>query len=79
MASEFTDEQVGKRVVAQSGATIGTVSSVRDGDIYVELTGDVENGLLSELGWGGAVNQEQLKLQDEYVSTVTDETIRLRT
>jgi hypothetical protein len=76
MASDADD--VGKRVVAQSGIQVGTVSEVRDGTLHVEVGPDADPDVLDQLGWDGVVNQEVHELEDRYVSTVTDETVRLR-
>ncbi|MFC6835127.1 hypothetical protein [Halomarina ordinaria] len=78
MATEFTDEQVGKRVVSQTGEEIGTVSSVSDGDLHVTVDGDVDDDLADELGWGGAVEQDTNRLEREYVADVEEESVRLR-
>ena len=77
MASDDADH-VGKRVVAQSGNEVGTVSEVRDGTLRVEVGADADPDVLDQLGWDGVVNQEVHELEDRYVSTVTDQTIRLR-
>lgn len=78
MVGEFTDEQVGKRVVSQDGGHVGTVDSVRDGSIYVEVAGDVDADLRKSLGWDGVVNREERELEGEFVSMITDDAIRLR-
>ena len=78
MAAEFTDEQIGKRVVDQAGAAVGTVSDVRDGSLYVEVAPDADRETLSNLRWDGAVNQEVHRLRSRFVSDVGDDVIRLR-
>lgn len=77
--ADFSEEHVGKRVLAQSGAELGTVAEVRDGDLYVEVVSELNaDDAISQLGWDGAVNQDTHHLPDQYVSNVTDSTIRLR-
>ena len=78
MAAEFTDEQIGKRVVDQAGVEVGTVSDVRDGSLYVEVSPDADRETLSNLRWDGAVNQEVHHLRSRFVTNVDGETIRLR-
>ena len=77
MDGDFTDKQVGKRVVAQSGREVGTVEFVENGDIFVEVGADVDADTLDELGWDDTVNLPAYRLRSEYVSTVTADTIRL--
>ena len=76
--ADFSDEYLDKRVVTQSGATLGTVTDVRNGDLHVEVEPDADGDALTQLGWDGTVNQNVHRLEDRYVSNVTDETIRLR-
>ena len=76
--SDDADDHVGKRVVAQSGAQVGTVDEVRDGALYVEIDPDADREVLEELGWDGVVNREVHELERRFVSTVGDETVRLR-
>lgn len=76
--ADFSSDHVGKRVVAQSGAEIGTVDHVRDGDLFVAVDPDADRETVSNLGWDGPVNQDSERLTDEYVSDVTETTIRLR-
>ena len=76
--ADFSEDQIGKRVVAQNGTEIGTVEDVRDGDLYVNVTVEDVNETLSELNWDGPVSQDVQHLQDQYVSNVTENAIRLR-
>ncbi|WP_101294556.1 hypothetical protein [Halegenticoccus soli] len=78
MTAEFSDEQVGKRVIDRRGNVIGTVSEVRDGELYVELGPDADRETLDDLGWGRIVNQEVHHLEARFVTDTTDETVRLR-
>lgn len=75
--ADFSEDQIGKRVIDQSGVEIGTVDDVRDGELYVEVSADDRNETVEQLGWEGPVNQELHHLRQQYVSNVTDETIRL--
>lgn len=47
----LTEDDVGKRVVDTTGDKIGTIESVREGQAYVEPDTDVDDPLLSKLGW----------------------------
>lgn len=76
--AEFTDDHLGKRVVAQKGTEVGTVSDVRDGSLYVEVGPDADPETLDDLGWKGVVAQEVHRLKDRYVSNITDDVVRLR-
>ena len=78
MVAQFTDDQIGKRVVDQAGAEVGTVADVRDGSLYVEVAADADRETLSNLRWDGTVNRDVYHLQSEFVSNVRDEAIRLR-
>ena len=78
MVAQFTDDQIGKRVVDQAGVEVGTVADVRDGSLYVEVAPDADRETLSNLRWDGTVNQEVHHLQSEFVSNVREGTIRLR-
>lgn len=76
--AEFTDVQIGKRVVDQDGVEVGTVSDVRDGSLYVEVAPDADRETLSNLRWDGTVNRDVYHLESEFVSNVRENTIRLR-
>lgn len=76
--AEFTDEQIGKRVVDGDGVEVGTVSDVRDGSLYVEVAPDADRETLSNLRWDGTVNRDVHHLESEFVSNVREHTIRLR-
>ena len=78
MVAEFTEEQIGKRVVDQDGVEVGTVAEVRDGSLYVEVAPDADRETLSNLRWDGPVNQDVHHLQSEFVSNVREDAIRLR-
>lgn len=76
--AEFSEDHVGKRVVARSGTEVGTVEDVRDGDLLVAVEPDAERETVSDLGWDGQANQDRRRLSDEYVSDITENTVRLR-
>ena len=71
-------EHVGKRVVAQNGTEVGTVREERDGTLYVAVGPDADTDVVDELGWGGVVHQRTHELDNRFISTITDETVRLR-
>jgi hypothetical protein len=76
--ADFSDDHVDRRVVAQSGAELGTVEDVRDGDLHVAVEPDADADAISELGWDTTVNQDVHRLPDQYVSNVTENAVRLR-
>lgn len=76
--ADYSEDHVGKRVVAQSGVEIGTVEDVRDGDLYVSVEPDADDEAVAELGWDGPVSQDVHHLRDQYVSNITENTVRLR-
>lgn len=78
MVAEFTDEQIGARVVDQAGVDVGTVSDVRDGSLYVEVAPDADRETLSNLRWDGPVNRDVRRLRSRFVSDVSDDVVRLR-
>lgn len=77
MTANFTDKQVGKRVVDQAGVEVGTVESVRNGELYVEVGPDADEETLSNLRWDGVVHQEVHELRREHVGDVGEDVIRL--
>ncbi|WP_178917574.1 hypothetical protein [Natronomonas gomsonensis] len=77
MVAQYTDKHLGKRVVDQNGVEVGIVEDVRNGDLYVEVGPDADSKTLSELNWDGTVNQGVHHLTDQYVSKITDTTVRL--
>lgn len=74
----FSSDDVGKRVVTQSGATVGEVVEVRDGEAWVEPAPDVDEEVESHLRWDRIQNREKYELETEFVSGVTDDAVRLR-
>lgn len=74
----FSQDDVGKRVVAQSGATVGEVAEVRGGTAWVELAPDPDDDAVSQLRWEGTVNQNRHELEDRFVTRVTEDAVRLR-
>lgn len=76
--ADFSEEQIGKRVVAQNGGTVGEVTDVRNGDLRVTVVAEADDDVVDELGWDGVVQQETHTLNDRYVSNVGEDAIRLR-
>ena len=72
------EDHVGKRVVAQSGNRVGTVSEVRDGSLHVEVGPDADRDVLDRLDWDGTVNREVHELERRYISNIGDDVVRLR-
>ncbi|WP_123535577.1 hypothetical protein [Halosimplex salinum] len=76
--AEYTDEQVGKRVVAQSGEEIGEVVAIDEGSLVVEVQVGDGHDVVDHLGWDSGANQERHTLDDRYVSTIRENAVRLR-
>ncbi|WP_459193739.1 hypothetical protein [Halosimplex sp. J119] len=76
--AEYSEEQVGKRVVSQDGAEIGEVSGIDDGSLVVRVTVGNNNDVVDHLDWDVRTNREEHTLNDRYVSNVRENTIRLR-
>ncbi|WP_171006610.1 hypothetical protein [Halalkalirubrum salinum] len=53
------------------------MTDVRNGELYVEVGPDADPETLSELNWDGTVNQQSHGLPNQYISNITDTTIRL--
>ncbi|WP_435154872.1 hypothetical protein [Haladaptatus sp. DFWS20] len=75
--ADFTDKQVGKRVVAANGIEVGVVKTVRNGTRYVEVGSDVRGETTIELGWDGTVHHSVHELKRQFIADITDDTIRL--
>lgn len=76
--ADYSEEQCGKRVVAQNGTVLGEVTAVENGSLQVRVGTDADPDVLSHLDWDGRTNQERHRLNDRYISTIRDDTIRLR-
>ena len=76
--ADFTEEQIGKRVVAQNGTVVGEVTDVRDGSLKVTLDADADSDVVDTLNWDGVVDQQTHDLTDRRISTIREDTIRLR-
>lgn len=72
----YTDDDVGKRVVNATGNKIGIVTEVRNGDPYVDPDVGMFDTVKAKLGWED-IDDDAYPLQDDQVSEVTDDEIRL--
>ena len=72
----YTDEDVGKDVVNATGDKIGVVAEVRSGTAYVDPDPDMFDTVKAKLGWED-VGEDAYPLQNDQVSEVTDDEIRL--
>ncbi|WP_266078162.1 hypothetical protein [Haladaptatus caseinilyticus] len=75
--ADFTDEQVGKSVVAADGTEVGTVNEVRNGTLYVDVDSDANVDTAAELGWDGVVHQSSHELDRQFIADIGDDVIRL--
>jgi len=74
--TEFTDDDVGKRVVNANGDTIGLVSGVDSGSAYVDPDPGLTAKIRSRLGWDD-IDENDYALDSSHVDAVTDDEIRL--
>lgn len=74
--TQFTDDDVGKRVVNANGDTIGLVSGVDAGSAYVDPDPGLTDKIRSRLGWDD-VDETDYALDPSHVDAVTDDEIRL--
>lgn len=72
-----TQEDEGKRVVNFQGDKIGVVKQVDDGTAHVDPDPGITDQIRSKLGWNDA-DQSDYMLQEDRISTVTDDEIRLK-
>ena len=72
----YTDNDVGKRVVNATGDKIGMVTEVRNGTPYVDPDVGMFDTVKAKLGWEDT-DDDAYPLQDDQVSEVTDDEIRL--
>lgn len=75
--ADFSEEHIGKRVVSQSGVEIGTVEDVRNGELYVTVSVQDTDETIDQLGWDRVVEQDVQHLRRQYVSNLTENTVRL--
>lgn len=72
----FDDDDVGKRVVNDSGEQIGMVVEVRHETAYVDPDPSMFDKMKSKLGWEDA-DEDAYPLQDGQVALMTDDEIHL--
>lgn len=77
MSPMVTDDEEGKKVV-QGTETIGRVVEVKHGTAYIDLDPGVTDTIKSKLGWGDR-DEDTYPLQEESISEITDDEIRLET
>lgn len=76
MVTEITDDDEGKKVVDESGDEVGIVADVQHGTAHVDPNPGVTDTVKSKLGWGDR-DEDTYPLQEEMVSSVTDDEIRV--
>jgi len=72
-----THEDEGKRVINFQGDEIGVVKEVNNGTAHVDPDPGITDQIRSKLGWNDA-DQSDYMLQNDRISTVTDDEIRLK-
>ncbi|SEQ33969.1 hypothetical protein [Natrinema salaciae] len=76
MSPQFTDDDVGKRVVNADGDEVGMVADVEHGTAHVEPDPGITDSIKATLGWSDS-GESTYPLQEEAVSRVTDDEIHL--
>lgn len=76
MCAQFSDDDVGKRVVNSHGDEVGMVSTVEHGTAYVEPDPGLTDTIKAKLGWQGR-DEDAYPLQEAAVGQVTDDEIHL--
>ena len=76
--TQFTDDDVGKTVVNGDGNDVGIVSAVKHGTAYVDPDPGITTKITAALGWENIDDEDGYPLQEEAISTVTDDQIRLK-
>jgi hypothetical protein len=75
MAHQFTDDDRGKPVVTNDGEQIGTVADVSDGAATFEADKDLPGPLREALDVDDGMKST---MQNEQISTVTSDEVRLK-
>ncbi|QFU83572.1 hypothetical protein [Natronorubrum aibiense] len=76
MTPEFTDDDIGKRVVNANGEEVGLVADVEHGTAHVEPDPGITDTIKAKLGWGGT-DDDAYPLQEGSVARVTDDAVHL--
>ena len=76
MSTQFTDDDIGKRVVNADGDEVGMVADVEHGTAHVEPDPGITDSIKARLGWSES-GEDTYPLQEEAVGRVTDDEIRL--
>ncbi len=78
MSAQFTDDDIGKRVVNANGDEVGMVADVEHGTAHVEPDPGITDSIKATLGWSDS-GESTYPLQAEAVSRVTDDEVHLET
>ena len=76
MSPQFSDDDIGKRVVNADGDEVGMVADVEHGTAHVEPDPGITDSIKATLGWSDS-GENTYPLQEEAVGRVTDDEIRL--
>lgn len=75
--TQITEDDEGKKVVDESGDEVGIVSNVNHGTAHIDPNPGITDKVKSKLGWGDR-DEDTYPLQEEMISSVTDDEIRLQ-
>lgn len=78
MPQLITEDEEGKAVKDRTGEKIGVVSDVQHGEAYVTPDPGITEKIMAKLGWADK-EEESYPLQEDMVTEVTDDEIRLGT
>ncbi|MFC7156394.1 PRC-barrel domain containing protein [Halomarina halobia] len=76
-ATDFSEDDEGKRVVNADGDTVGRVVEVDHGTAYVDPDPGLTETVMSKLGWADR-DEDTYPLQKASVASVDDDEIRLQ-
>ncbi len=76
MSIQFTDDDVGKRVVNADGDEVGMIAAVEHGTAHVEPDPGITDSIKAKLGWSDS-GEDTYPLQEEAVGRVTDDEVHL--
>jgi hypothetical protein len=74
--TQITEDDEGKKVVDESGDEVGIVSDVDHGTAHIDPNPGITDKVKSKLGWGDR-DEDTYPLQEEMISSITDDEIRL--
>jgi hypothetical protein len=72
-----TEADVGKKVVNQSGETVGMISGFEAGTAYVDPDPGITDRIMSKLGWEN-IDEDSYPLDDDQVHSIHEDQVEIR-